>query len=119
MLEGPLGLLIVGAIGVCIALVAGYFSAAGLRSMLTLQYWAVVLGAITPGLLFLLWSFTRREKIDHFSLLLGFVVLVILTDFIVGMTAGFFFRSISSWQMRALLGVGLGVLSMFWVLWTK
>jgi hypothetical protein len=119
MLEGPIGVIFVCAVGAIIVLAAGYFSPPGLHSLLTFQHWAVVIGAISPALIALLWAYIGREKSDDYPLLLAFVIMVLMADLFVGLLAGFFLRNPTVWWMRTAIGFVFGALTMVWVLWMK
>ena len=118
MLEGPIGLLILSSVGVLGILIAGYFSPSGLQSIFTFHFWSIVVGAVSPALIFLLWSFLHRKQSEDFALLFGFVVLVFLADLFVGSIGGFYLKGFS-WWVRMSIGFAFGALTMAWTLWAK
>jgi hypothetical protein len=119
MLEGPIGFTLIGVVGTAIALIAGYFSPAGLKSLGTLAHWSVVAGTITPALLFLAWTYQGRFKSEDYPMMMAFVFMVLAADFFVGTVLGFYLKSPAILWLRYAIGFAVGALTMVWVLWAK
>ena len=117
--DGIIGFPTIFAIGILIVLIAGYFSPPGLKSVLTMRYWSVVIGAVIPAILFFAWSFVNRTGSDDYPLLFIFVVLVLMSDCFVGLIAGFYLGVPASYWLRICVGATLGAVAMVLTLLLK